>query len=219
MEGGGGGVGGRLFADGAALSLPLHVVVSPVLRQLENEDLAAAQTLRAAFTKAERGNPGITQEIILGILKQEREGVNFPEALLRMAAEDLEELRVECSDVSLRELSERARSLKTILGRIPDEIRDRVRFLQTIKDIASAIKELLDSVNAVAKTEQYHSNRDNRKLVEAQKKEFVKFSKSFSDTLKGYFREGSPVNVFISANRLIHQTNAILQTFRGLPSP
>ena len=64
--------------------------------------------------------------------------------------------------------------LKTILSRIPDQIGDRSRFLQTIKfvnqwtvcllhccvvmyrDIASAIRDLLDAVNEVSK--KHHTN-------------------------------------------------------------
>lgn len=136
------------------------------------------------------------------------------------------------------------------------------------RDIASAIKELLDTVNNVIKKYQYQNRRVSSgthkdtswplkmravfkwfyccfsffkiKALEHQKKEFVKYSKSFSDTLKTYFKDGkwvceghgrtvawlcSPIkhllfsvsraiNVFISANRLIHQTNLILQTFK-----
>lgn len=45
-------------------------------------------------------------------------------------------------------------ALKQILSHIPDQILDRSRFLQTIKDIASAIKELLDAVNEVSRLHQ-----------------------------------------------------------------
>ena len=47
-------------------------------------------------------------------------------------------------------MNKKSIALKQILARIPDEIGDRKKFLETIKEIASAIKKLLDSVNEVS---------------------------------------------------------------------
>uniref|UniRef100_A0A3Q2PAL0 Programmed cell death 10b n=1 Tax=Fundulus heteroclitus TaxID=8078 RepID=A0A3Q2PAL0_FUNHE len=219
------------------VSMTLYAVMYPVFNELERINLSAAQTLRAAFKKAERENPGLTQDIIMKILEKKNVQINFTESLLRMAADDVEEFMISRPGQEFQDLNEKARALKQILSKIPDEINDRVRFLQTIKDIASAIKELLDTVNNVIKKYQYQNRRVSTghtngsvtiqrvvplsdhvsllsKALEHQKKEFVKYSKSFSDTLKTYFKDGKAINVFISANRLIHQTNLILQTFK-----
>ncbi|KTF84580.1 hypothetical protein cypCar_00028837, partial [Cyprinus carpio] len=168
------------------VSMTLYSVMYPVFNELERVNLSAAQTLRAAFIKAEKENPGLTQDIIMKILEKKNVEINFTESLLRMAADDVEEYMIDRPEREFQDLNERARALKQILSKIPDEINDRVRFLQTIKDIASAIKELLDTVNNVFKKYQYQ----NRRALEHQKKEFVKHSKSFSDTLKTYFKDG-----------------------------
>lgn len=109
----------------------------------------------------------------------------------------------------------KAKDLKTILAKIPAEIGNRQKFLQTIKDIATAIRDLLDAVNEVFKKCQNVGKMVQYKEgLERNKKEFVKYSKNFSDTLKQYFKDQRSEAVYVSANRLINQTNHILNMFR-----
>lgn len=56
-----------------------------------------------------------------------------------MTADDVEEYMIKRPEPEFQDLNEKAQALKQILGKIPDEIHDRVRFLQTVKDIARAI--------------------------------------------------------------------------------
>lgn len=86
-----------------------------------------------------------------------------------------------------KELNVRAKQLKIILSRIPDEINDRKAFLETIKEIAAAIKKKLDSVNNLFETMQ---SMEIKQILDVRKREFVKYSKQFSNTLKAYFRQG-----------------------------
>ena len=55
------------------------------------------------------------------------------------------------------------------------------------REIASAIKKLLDAVNEVAG---FIPGTAGKQALEQRKREFVKFSKRFSNTLKEYFKEG-----------------------------
>lgn len=54
------------------------------LFQLERRDAAASQTLRAALTKAEQTHPGLSYEIVMGILKKGDLNVNMNESILRL---------------------------------------------------------------------------------------------------------------------------------------
>jgi len=211
---GGTGAANRTIKN-CVVSVPLHIGLFPVLEELlSTSDAAIVQNLKDTFSEAEKKIPGFTNELLNGVIQKESHNeINFTKSLLRMAGEDSREYRLRYDHEEFRRLSNQAKYLKQILARIPDEMSDRPRFLQTIKDIASAIKDLLTAVNEALKK---FNSRENKRALDQQKKEFVRCSKSFSDTLKSYFRDGSEVPVFASANRLIHQTNSILISFNSI---
>jgi programmed cell death protein 10 len=115
--------------------------------------------------------------------------VNMNESVLRLQGnvtdQDSLEYRSSRTEEPFQELNRKSANLKKILSRIPDEITDRKTFLETIKEIASAIKKLLDAVNEVSA---YIPGAQGKHALEQRKREFVKYSKKFSNTLKEYFK-------------------------------
>ncbi|XP_067669810.1 programmed cell death protein 10-like [Haliotis asinina] len=197
--------------------LTVDVVIGPVLERLEGKDISAAQTLRAAIGKADTSLPGLAFDFLRLLLRKAEisEKVDLCETLLRLGgATETEELRIPRSEPIYQELNHCAGDLKRILSRIPEQIYDRKQFLETIKEIANSIKTLLDAVNRVI-GEMAPSENGSKQILEDRKKDFVRYSKKFSNTLKDYFRDTNQnQNVFISANYLIYQTNVIMKTVR-----
>lgn len=77
-------------------------------------------------------NPNLTYELLVEILKLFNKNINMNELILR--AEEFssdDDLMIKRNE--FRELNLRAKQLKKILSRIPDEINDRKAFLETIK--------------------------------------------------------------------------------------
>jgi len=197
-------------------TLILPVLIRPILSQLERRDVTSSQTLRAALSKAESAHPGLTYDLVIGILRKAEINVNMNESVLRLQGGlsdlDVVEYRLTRSEDAFQELNKKSANLKKILSRIPDEITDRKTFLEIIKEIASAIKKLLDAVNEV---NGFILGPSGKQMLDQRKREFVKYSKRFSNTLKEYFKEGQANSVFISALYLIHQTNMIISTVKN----
>lgn len=196
-------------------SLVFPVLIRPILSNLERQDVSASQTLKSALSKVEHSHPGLSYELVMGLVRKAEMSVNMNESILRLqgTVSDVDSLEYRSSrtEEPFQELNRKSASLKKILSRIPDEITDRRTFLETIKEIASAIKRLLDAVNEVS---QYIPGAQGKQALEQRKREFVKYSKRFSNTLKEYFKEGQPTTVFLSATYLIHQTNMVMMTVK-----
>lgn len=73
------------IVDSKVLGLPYSERTEYIFfSQLERRDQAAAQTLRAALTKAEKAHPGLSYDIVVGILKKGDIKVNMNESILRL---------------------------------------------------------------------------------------------------------------------------------------
>ena len=102
----------------------------------------------------EHSHPGFTHDLVMRLVHKADLSVNMNEAILRLQGsvsdQDSLEYRSSRTEEPFQELNRKSANLKRILSRIPDEITDRKTFLETIKEIASAIKKLLDAVNEVS---------------------------------------------------------------------
>lgn len=189
-------------------------VIDRVAQSRRNEDGAAhsLQRLRGALKQADVASPSFLFDFTKILLIDSKLNINLQEAFLRMQAnaptDDLELQNLQKAEY--QELSSRAIALRRVLARVPEEMSDRRTFLETIKEIASSIKKLLDATNAVMQV--VHPSA--QLSVEKRKREFVHYSKRFSNTLKEYFRDQNATQVSISANQLIFQTTLLIRTIR-----
>ncbi|CAL8071976.1 unnamed protein product [Calicophoron daubneyi] len=201
---------------GQNLNVPnRQVIFEPTFAKMEEADYASTQKLKEAFYRVERRFPGFSQEFVVGLLQRigvDKE-VDIAETCLRIAGLQEGGLHRGSRRPHLMELEQKSRSLKAILSTIPDEISDRRSFIELIKSIASAIKQLLD-----ATTQCYESLQSGaqKKALEEQKQRFLIYCRQFSATLKDYFKDNNQQVVYTSANRLVNQTNLILLVIREL---
>ncbi|KAL3116019.1 hypothetical protein niasHT_007319 [Heterodera trifolii] len=178
------------------------------------EAIHALNHLQELFRQIDRASPSFLYDFSkLLLIESGVTGTNVQESYLRMhanAATDELELPQFAHIAEFQYLSLRAVSLCKVLARIPDEMTDRRPFLETIKEIASSIKQLLDTTNAIIAL----VPRCYQPLVEKRKREFVQVSKRFSSTLKDYFKHQEPNQVFVAANHLIWQTMKLCMSIR-----
>lgn len=200
------------LSESALASLMVPNLINPALEKMEKEDAipVSKTNLKNAFAKIDSIYPTFTYDLVNEILKMHNRSANMQEMILR-SEKFLTSDEYLIKRPEFKELNTRAKQLKLILSRIPDEINDRKAFLETIKEIAAAIKKKLDAVNNLFESMQ---SSEIKQILDIRKREFVKYSKQFSNTLKAYFRQGQPDDVFSAANCLISQTNLILKTLR-----
>ncbi|KAK6056218.1 hypothetical protein COOONC_06277 [Cooperia oncophora] len=160
---------------------------------------------------SENVSPSFLFDFTKILLAESELNINLQEAYLRMHdTSPTDDLVVQGHEhiPEYKELTKRAIELRRVLSRVPEEMADRHQFLETIKIIASSIKKLLEAINAVHQI----VPQSAQQAVEKRKREFVHYSKRFSNTLKTYFKDQNAVQVSVSANQLVFQTSLIIKT-------
>lgn len=186
-------------------NLILPILIKPVLNKIELQSHDAALEIKIALLRAESTFPGLILEIITKLTQHIDPHMDMTKSLLSLQG------HVSDPDEHKSELNRRASTLKKILSRVPNEINDRKIFLETIKDVASAIKKLLDCLTDIINRTEASTRKQ---ALEDRKRDFIKSSKRFSNKLKEFFKEGQAQSVFTSAAHLINQTYAIQLTIK-----
>uniref|UniRef100_A0A183SN67 Apolipoprotein B n=1 Tax=Schistocephalus solidus TaxID=70667 RepID=A0A183SN67_SCHSO len=94
-------------------------------------------------------------------------------------------------------LEKNAADLKHVLSRIPTEIGHRNEFIALIKQIANAIKNLLDCINLILNA---LTPGVTKQGLDEHMRNFVEYSRKFSSALKKFFRDHGLVSVSASPN-------------------
>lgn len=203
-------------------ALVLPNIFYPILEQLEKAGYKDFQSdLRATLFKLEELYPGFSRDFLQIYLAKSLPSstINLNELILKLEkCCDKSSYYISSSrqEKDFQELNLRSKNLKHILSRIPDDINEKREFLETIKEIASAIKKTLDSVTTIY---QYLKTPEARQALENEKKEFIKYSKHFSNTLKAYFRDNKRDDVYLAANSLLLQTDYLLRAIKAHCEP
>ncbi|CAD7667655.1 unnamed protein product [Nyctereutes procyonoides] len=87
---------------------------------------------------------------------------------------------------------------------------------ETTSMVSTPLYAVMYPIKSRTQTRRYENFRE-KKSVELNFTESLlqtAYSKGFSVTLKTYYKDGKAINMFISVNCLIHQTNLIIQAFK-----
>ncbi|GAV07400.1 hypothetical protein RvY_17237-2 [Ramazzottius varieornatus] len=138
--------------DSPVISSAYPVLVRPAFEKVNQNFKEPNSSVKECLSKVESAYPGWTYDFVMQLVKAaELPVTSLNESILRLESSVVSEAyRVNRSEDTFTDLNRKSANLKKILSRIPEEISDRRVFLETIKEIASAIKKLLDCVHEVS---------------------------------------------------------------------
>ena len=211
----------QVLKSKSSLELPnvTMKIFSPVLLD-EGTSLESSKALQSALSKVDVAKLSTSYDFVLGLVKKKDVGDDVTaratkgESSKRYCTLDrttnCDTFQTSQPEESFYDAKKRCLGLKRTLSRVKIEIDDRKCFLEIIKEIASAIKKLLDSVNNVIKHTIDDGDDEKGFDLEDKKKDFIRGSKRFSNTLKDYFRNGNQTSVIFASESLISQVNEIM---------
>ncbi|VDD76227.1 unnamed protein product [Mesocestoides corti] len=170
--------------------------------------------IKRTLEYVEKTLPGFTWNFLRGFMEKFglKDFIDIEEMSLRLSALDNEIPSYSSSVPHSQDLEKCAAELKYILSRIPSEISGRNEFIELIKEIANAIKNLLDCIHSVLNALVPGVIKQD---LDGHMVNFVDYSKRFSSALKGFFRDHRTNELYASANMLVQQTNLILLFIRN----
>ncbi len=122
------------LSEAALASLALPNLINPVLDKMEKNDSVSVNktNLKSVLTRIDQMCPAFSIDFVNELVRVHNKQVNMNEMILRSEKfATSEEYFIKRPE--FKELNLRAKQLKNILSRIPDEINDRKAFLETIK--------------------------------------------------------------------------------------
>ncbi|KAL5108551.1 hypothetical protein TcWFU_001941 [Taenia crassiceps] len=197
----------------SGVSSPIPDPIKLTLAQHPN-DTVGLEKMQADVANVERTLPGFTWNFLRGFMERLglKDCVDIEEMSLRLSALDNEIPTYTSIVPHSYDLERYAAELKLVLSRIPSEISSRNDFIDLIKQIAGAIKNVLDCIRSVLNAmPQSVITQD----LDGHTVNFVDYSKRFSSALKGFFCDHKTNELYASANMLVQQTNLILLFIRN----
>eukprot|EP00123_Amoebidium_parasiticum_P010879 comp20382_c0_seq1/m.25761 comp20382_c0_seq1/g.25761 ORF comp20382_c0_seq1/g.25761 comp20382_c0_seq1/m.25761 type:complete len:419 (-) comp20382_c0_seq1:753-2009(-) len=187
--------------QGGALQQNLAVEAA---QQLHNRRQSSPQTLVTP--------PSSSTMVTLGPISEKPQPaprrVSVPNVIIPLTKEQSLEMQRRLLDVDTQ-----CSGLQARLAALPRDIANRAQFLESIKDIAATIKQLLEAVSGVTEASPREwLSYDTRALIEEHKKQFISSSRTFSSALKDHFRDPNQRQVIAASEALAGLTKQLHKT-------
>lgn len=199
--------------EGYLAAITFSSLFEPILKNLDEDDVENSNRLRNALLNADLEEPGFLLQFVKNLLeKSNLHTAGLNETVLRLQAKlPNDELQTTKYDPNFVALHAQTKQLRMVLARIPDEMVDHRKFIETIRLVGASIKNTLETINNLIASSKSQTVLN---IVERGRREFIKSSRKFSTSILNYFHENDKNAVFVGANELIYQISSITESCR-----